>query len=261
MKNLILVFVSLGLLSGCGKIIKKVIENDPEIVFSAIKKDPEGFFNTIESTQEQMREIAQKKALAKSSDEMESAFKNPVNPEVAAGRAVWGNKDAPITIVEYADFSCGYCADAAKTITKVKEAYGDKVRVLFKHFHVLGNPNSVYASQLMEGIGKIDVNKAYQFHNIVFENQGKLRDDKAKSFLESEVSKLVGAGKLAQVIKTASSDEVKKMIDSDKEEAGGKFQLRGTPAFNINGVTLRGAEPFDKIKLIIDRHLENKAQN
>lgn len=261
MKNLILVLASLSLLTGCGKIIKKVIENDPEIVFGAIKKDPEGFFNTIESTQEQMREIAQKKAAAKSEEEMELAFKNPVNPEVAEGRAVWGKKDAPITIVEYADFSCGYCADAARTITKVKEAYGDKVRVLFKHFHVLGNPNSVYASQLMEGIGKIDVEKAYKFHDIVFENQSKLRDSSAKAFLEKEAGKLVGAGQLAQVIKNANSDEVKKMIDSDKEEAGGKFQLRGTPAFNINGVTLRGAEQFDKFKMIIDRHLANKAQN
>lgn len=260
MKKLLLVLASLSMLTGCGKIIKKVIENDPEIVFSAIKKDPEGFFNTIESTQEQMREIAQKKAQAKAQEEMESAFKNPVNPEVAEDRAVWGKKDAPITIVEYADFSCGYCADASRTITKVKEEYGDKVRVLFKHFHVLGNPNSVYASQLMEGIGKIDVDKAYKFHSIVFENQSKLRDGGAKAFLEKEAGKLVGA-QLAQVIKTANSEEVKKIIEADKEEAGGKFQLRGTPAFNINGVTLRGAEQFDKFKMIIDRHLENKVQN
>jgi protein-disulfide isomerase len=260
MKNIVLLFVSLSLLTGCGKIMQKVIENNPDIVFGAIKKDPEGFFETIESTQDQMREIAQKKAQSKAKDEMEAAFKTPVNPAIAEGRPVWGKKDAPITIVEYADFSCGYCADASRTMAQVKQAYGDKIKVIYKHFHVLGNPNSVYASQLMEGIAKVDVEKAYKFHDIVFENQGKLRESSAKSFLEKEAGKLVGA-KLPEVIKTANSDEIKKLIESDKEEAGGLMQLRGTPAFNINGVTLRGAEPFDKLKQVIDRHLENKAQN
>jgi protein-disulfide isomerase len=260
MKNLVLALLAISTLTGCGKIIKKVVENNPDIVFSAIKKDPEGFFNTIEATQEQMKEIAQKKAVEKQKEEMEGAFKNPVNPEITDSRAL-GKKDAPITIVEYADFSCYYCAEASKTIAQVKEAYGDKVRVLFKHFHVLGNPNSVYASQLMEGISKIDVAKAYQFHDTVFQNQSKLKADGAKAYLEKEAGKLVGAAKLPEVIKTANSDEVKKMIESDKQEAGGKFQLRGTPAFNINGVTLRGAEQFDTFKGVIDRLLENKAQN
>lgn len=260
MKKLALALAALSLTTGCGKIMKKVVENNPDIVFSAIKKDPEGFFKTIESTQEQMKEIAQKNAMEKQKEEMESAFKNPVNPELGSDRAYWGKKDAPITIVEYADFSCYYCAEASKTIAQIKEAYGDKVRVLFKHFHVLGNPNAVYASQLMEGIGKIDSDKAYKFLEVVFKNQAKLKSDDAKSFLEGEASKLVGPAKLPEVKKVANSDAVKKMIESDKEEAGGKFQLRGTPAFNINGVTLRGAEQFDRFKEVIDRHLE-KSQN
>ncbi len=259
MKKLMLTLVALSMLPGCGKIIKKTIENNPDIVFSAIKKDPEGFFNTIESTQEQMKEIAQKKAAAKQTEEMESAFSNPVNPEIADNRAIWGKKDAPITIVEYADFSCYYCALGSKTIAQVKEAYGDKVRVLFKHFHVLGNPNSVYASQLMEGIGKFDVEKAYKFHEIVFENQNKLKENNAKTFLEGEARKLMGA-KMPEVLKFANSEDVKQIIESDKQEAGGKFQLRGTPAYNVNGVTMRGAEEFDKFKQVIDRHLE-KAKN
>lgn len=259
MKKIILAITALTVLSGCGKIMKKVVENNPDIVFSAIKKDPEGFFNTIESTQEQMKEIAQKKAMEKQTQEMEDSFSNPMNPEIADNRAIWGKKDAPVTIVEYVDFSCYYCAVASKTVAQVKEAYGDKVRVLIKHFHVLGNPNAVYASQLMEGIGKFDAEKAYKFSNTVFENQAKLKESNAKSFLESEAKKLMGA-KMPEVLKFANSEDVKAMFESDKEEAGGKFQLRGTPAFNVNGVTLRGAEEFDKFKMIIDRHLE-KAKN
>lgn len=255
MKKIVLAFIALSVLSGCGKIMKKVVENNPDIVFSAIKKDPEGFFNTIEATQEQMKEIAQKKAMEKHQEEMENSFKNPVNPEVSADRIFWGKKDAPITIVEYADFSCYYCAVASETIAKVKEEYGDKVKVVFKHFHVLGNPNSVYASQLMEGIGKVDAEKAFKFNKLVFEHQDKLKANDAKKFLEDEARKLVGAAKMPEVMKFANSDAVKQIFEADKQEAGGKFQLRGTPAFNINGVTIRGAEQFDTFKNIIDRHL------
>lgn len=258
MKKLVLALGALTALTGCGKMLGKIVENNPEIVFKAIEKDPEGFFNTIEKTQEQMKEIAQKKAIEKQAQEMEDSFKNPVIPEVAADRIVWGKKDAPITIVEYADFSCYYCAEAAKTVAQVKEAYGDKVRVVYKHFHVLGNPNAVYASQLMEGIGKVSPEKAFQFNKIVFENQSQLKGGDAKKFLDGEASKLVGAAKMPEVMKFANSDAVKQLFEQDKTEAGGKLQLRGTPAFNINGVTLRGAEQFERFKEIIDRHLAAK---
>lgn len=254
MKKLLVALTAISFLSGCGKIIGKAIESNPEIVFNAIKKDPEGFFNAVESTQEEMKKLAQKKQEESQKKEFEEAFKNPQNPEVGSNRAIRGNKSAPITIVEYADFSCYYCSVAGKTVQKVKEAYGDKVRVLYKHFPVLGNENAVYASQLMEAIGKIDAEKAYKFHDVVFDNQAKLRTDEAKGFLESEAKKLVGA-KLPEVIKVAQSDEIKNIIEADKKEASETFKLRGTPAFNINGVTLRGAESFETFKEVIDRHL------
>ena len=205
-----------------------------------------------------MRELAKKKAEEQAKKDVEDAFENPQNPEIASNRALLGKKDAPITIVEYADFSCYYCAEANKTVAKIKKEYGDKVRFLFKHFHVLGNQNSVYASQLMEGIGRLDAKKAYKFHDIVFDNQARLKKDGAKAFLEKEARKLVGGAKMPAVLKAARSAEVKSIIDADKKEASVRFKLRGTPAFNVNGVTLRGAEKFERFKQIIERHLKGE---
>lgn len=256
---LILTVAVLGL-SSCGKIVKSTIESNPEIIFSAIKKDPEGFFKAIEETQGRMRELAKKKATEQAKKDIEEAFKNPQNPEIASNRALLGKKDAPITIVEYADFACYYCAEANKIISKVKKEYGDKVRFLFKHFHVLGNESSVYASKLMEGIGQIDARKAYKFHDTVFKNQDRLKKSGAKKFLEKEARKLVGAAKMPRVLKAARSAEVKSILDADKKEASIRFKLRGTPAFNVNGVTLRGAEKFEKFKEVIERHLNKKKE-
>jgi protein-disulfide isomerase len=44
-------------------------------------------------------------------------------------------------------------------------------------------------------------------------------------------------------------------INADTEEAK-KFQISGTPGFIINGVSLRGAYPYEEFKTIIDRHLK-----
>ena len=54
-----------------------------------------------------------------------------------------------------------------------------------------------------------------------------------------------------------SSDTVKERIEADMAEAR-KFGFSGTPGFLINGVSLRGAYPFDEFKKIIDRHLGEK---
>ena len=45
-----------------------------------------------------------------------------------------GNPKAPVTIVEFSDFQCPYCVRARATVNRVREAYGDKVRFVFRHF-------------------------------------------------------------------------------------------------------------------------------
>lgn len=256
MKKIILAFAAITLLSGCGKIIENAIKKNPEIVFNAIKEDPRGFMNAVNSTREQMEKMAQEEAQKSETEEMEEAFKNPQMPDIA-GRVLWGKDSAQITIVEYADFACGYCGRAKLTLDQVKQEYGDKVRFLYKHFPVLGVPASLQASKIMEAIARVDVDKAYKFNSIVFENQAKLRDPGAETFLKAEARKLMGA-QYNDVIKASESKAIDDVIKADVQEASGKFELRGTPAFNINGVFLKGAYPFEKFKEVIDRHLAAK---
>lgn len=255
MKKIILAAAALTLLSGCGKIVENAIKNNPEIVFNAIKEDPRGFMNAVNSTREQMEKMAAEEAQMQEAKELEDAFNNPQSPNIE-GRPFIGKADAPITIVEYADFACGYCGRAKVTLDQVRKEYGDKVKFIYKHFPVLGVPASLTASKMMEAMTRFDVEKAFKFNSIVFENQSKLRDEKAANeFLKSEARKLMGP-KYNEVIKLSESKEIEEAINADIAEASGQFQLRGTPAFNINGVFLKGAYPFDKFKEVIDRHLQ-----
>lgn len=251
----VLVLVScIGLLASCSELVKKTIQDNPEIVFEAIKKDPAGFMEVVRTAAMESQKVEQENQAKKEMEARENEFKNPKTPEITANRAVMGDKSATVTIVEYSDFQCPFCSRGAKTVGDVMKAYPGKVKLLFKHLPLEGkHPNARRGSEYFEAIALQDVNKAYKFKTLVFENQNDTYGDAEK--LYQKLAKKVGAdtGKLAADLKSKASD-IAKIIDADIAEAS-KFGFNGTPGYLINGVSLKGAYPLDEFKKIIDRHL------
>lgn len=258
MKTLSLLFTAIALISlqlGCSpskESLTKIIEENPEIIFNAIEKNPKTFIDTVNKAAKNAQADAQKQRELDEQSQLEEEFKNPKTASIDEKRAIFGNKSAPITIIEYSDFECPYCNRGYNTVKQVRKEYGDKVRVVYKHlpldFHPMAEPAAMY----FEAIALQSHDKAEKFHDIVFENQSDLKSEKEK-FLDSVVKK-VGAN-LAKVKKDLKSDIVKKNIETDMAEAK-KFDFSGTPGFLVNGVSLKGAYPFAEFKKIIDRHLE-----
>ena len=205
-----------------------------------------------EAQKKQMEDMAKKEE-----EKLKAEFENPKKPKIDSSRAIFGPKTAPITIVEYSDFQCGFCARAYQTLKQVKKTYGDKVRVLYKHLPLDFHKQARKAAEYYEAVALQGAGKAEKFHDYLFENHTRLNtDDKgAIKFLDGVVKK-VGAN-LSQVKKDVKSKKIKNIIDEDIAEAQ-KFGFRGTPAFLINGVGLSGARPLQSFKQIIDRHLNNK---
>lgn len=251
-RNMYLLFclsASIGLTS-CSKIVEGVIENNPSVVFKAIEKSPKAFFDVVQKAQAQMQVEMKKDAEEVAKKNLEEEFSKPKNPVVDSGRAIFGNKNASLTIVEYSDFQCPFCVRAANTIEKILEVYGDKVRVLYKHlpFKPLARP----AAEYYEAIAMQSVKKAKKFHDLVFENQSKLYNGGEK--LLKKLARKAGAN-MAKLAKDKDSEKVANIIDSDIKEAK-SFGIKGTPGFSVGGVMVRGAYPFEHFKKIIDRHLK-----
>lgn len=253
MKKLILYAAGMVLAAGCTSKsqIEQAIKNNPEILFNAIKENPKKFLDTVNEAVKVAQEGAREEEKKTEETRMEEEFKHPKQPLVDDTVDMFGNKEAPVTIVVYSDFECPYCGRGYQTIKQVQKEYGDKVRIVYKELPLDIHPMAMPAAKYFEAVYKQDPKKAEKFHDMVYENQKDLREGREK-FLK-ETAKKVGAN-VAKVEKDVQSDEISAKIKKDMEEAQ-KFEFNGTPGYLINGISIRGAYPFPEFKKIIDRLL------
>ncbi|NBT58568.1 hypothetical protein EBT16_07270 [bacterium] len=175
----------------------------------------------------------------------------PESPKVTVaveGQPTWGSSKAPVTIVEFSDFQCPFCARAVPTLERIKQEYGpEKVRVVFHHLP-LPNHNRAVPASLAASCAD-EQGKFWEMHNLLFENQAKLEDGDLK-----EYAKKLGmdATKFADCFDKKA--HMSKIETSRKE--GEKVGISATPSFVINGVLLQGAQPFERFKEKIDRALK-----
>lgn len=241
-------------LSACApssKQLKEAVEKDPSIVFAAIEKDPEKFIEVVNKAAREAQQKAAGKAEETEKKKRDEEFQNPLKAEIDANRAIRGPTDAKITIVEYSDFECPYCSRGYQTLKEVEKAYGNQIRVVFKHLPLDFHPKAMPAAKHFEAIARQSAEKAYKWHDMIFENQADLRA-KGEAFMK-ETAKKVGAD-MKKLEKDLNDPALMTRINADIEEAK-KFGISGTPGFLINGVSLKGAYPFPEFKAIIDRHL------
>jgi len=184
----------------------------------------------------------------------------PAAPE-AEDKTVWkvpvgdsptlGPDTALVTIVEFSDFQCPFCKRVEDTLKKVRDTYGDKVRLVWKHEPLPFHPRAEPAAQLSVEAFKEKGNKGFwAAHDKLFDLQPKLED----SDLEA-AAKDIGLD-VEKAKKAISAHKYKDLIDADSDLAD-NVNASGTPHFFINGRRLVGAQPFEKFQSVIDEELKN----
>lgn len=222
------------------------------MVFEAIEKNPKKFFESVKKAEDGYKKILEKEHDEQMKAALEEEFKNPKSPDVGGNRVTFGNDSAPITIVEYSDFQCPVCSRAVSTLDQVKNEYGDKVRVIYKHVPLRQiHPFAEMAAKYYEAIAMQDHEKAKKFHDIMFDEQYRMGNEKEDFF--KDAAKKVGAN-MSKLAKDIKSDSIMETIKADEAEFR-KFGFTGTPGFLVNGISVMGAYPFSHFKKIIDRHL------
>jgi protein-disulfide isomerase len=174
---------------------------------------------------------------------------------VSARDPQWGAPDAPVTIVMFEDLQCPFCSRVQATLKQVRDTYGPrKVRLVWKNnplpFHGSARPA---AEAAMVVFGVKGSAAFWQFQDRAFANQTALSD---ASF--HEWASDAGVDNVEFQVALSAKQYLPK-IDEDIALAA-KIGANGTPGFRINGVTVSGAQPFDKFKEVIDAQLAEAAQ-
>ncbi|NJK88012.1 MAG: thioredoxin domain-containing protein [Myxococcales bacterium] len=160
------------------------------------------------------------------------------------GRPFKGPADAKVTVVEFSDFQCPYCARAGEPIAALTQAYPEDVKVYFLHFPLTSiHPQAKPAAVAAECAHRQD--KFWAYHDKLFENQRAI-DPAQFAGWAGEI------GLDVEKFKTCLEDEsVMKRVDEDMAmgEAAG---VAGTPSFFINGVQQNGFPTPDSIKPFVE---------
>ena len=161
-----------------------------------------------------------------------------------------GKKDAPITIVEFTDLQCPFCARFYPPLKEVLKAYPDKVKVVVKNFPLSFHPNARPAAKL--ALAANEQGKYYEMIDLLLQNGADASEAKAKEYAKTLN---LNQDRLIKDLK-AKDAEYEKRINDDTA-LGGQVDVQGTPTFFINGKKTM-ARDFNGYKTEIDKLLANK---
>jgi predicted DsbA family dithiol-disulfide isomerase len=159
-----------------------------------------------------------------------------------------GSENAKITIIEFSDFTCPYCARFENEILpQILEKYGDDVKFVFKDFPIHGNI-SILAATAANCAG--EQNKYWEYHRMLFESQSEWMRNVSMLHTYAEELDL----NLSEFDKCLNSSKYVEEINEDRDE-GLRAGVSGTPTLFINGIKIVGAQPFEKFSKIIESEL------
>ena len=158
-----------------------------------------------------------------------------------------GGKNAEITVVEFADYNCGYCRTSKPEIDKVMKEYGDKVKLYYVDFPVTERGVAGSTTQTARGAycaGQQD--KFWEFQGLAYQQPVTMET----------------AGELAKTLKLdqkkfntcLSSDESLKFVQ-DSTRMASDLGVSGTPTLFVNGRRLHTHDVGKDLKVEIERRL------
>ncbi|HLD72767.1 MAG TPA: DsbA family protein [Candidatus Nanoarchaeia archaeon] len=166
--------------------------------------------------------------------------------------AIKGDKNAPVTIVEFSDYECPFCVKFySETYSQIEKNYikTGKVKFIYRDFPLGFHQNAQKAAEAAECAG--EQWKYYEMHNKLFEKgvgggaAGFKQYAKDLGLDQNKFNQCLDSGAMAQEVKKDLAD-------------GSKLGVSGTPAFFINGQEIVGAQPYAVFEQIIEQKLKSK---
>ena len=157
-----------------------------------------------------------------------------------------GPEDAPITIVEFSDFACGYCRRFhEQTFPELLARYPDQIRFVYRDLPVVGGYEAAQAAECADEQGAF-----WEFHDLLFTGELGFDEDAYREYAEAID---IDADELSECL---AEERFASEVESDARYAM-DLGATGTPTFFINGIPLVGAQPIESFINVIESELDN----
>lgn len=172
--------------------------------------------------------------------------------EMQVDAVVLGEASAPVVLVEFVDFQCGFCRRFHASYEIVREQYGDHLALWLLHYPLQMHDHALPAAHAVECADRQGA--AAPFVDLVFAVQDSLGTKSWESFAED-----AGLADIADFAECLSSDPAAGRVEKGRfwgEHVG----VRGTPTILVNGWLLR-PPPYEPLETVVERALTGEWPN
>lgn len=182
------------------------------------------------------------------------ALESPIDDtqwaELGAGAPPgFGASDAEVMVVQFSDFQCPFCAEAAETVNRLKQEYGSRIRFVFRQFPLSFHPDARVAAKA--SLAAHAQGKFWEYHDTLFGNQDAL----GREALLEHARKL---GLDVEAFRTAlDASATGERVDADLE-LGQTVQVQGTPTLFVDKKRVANPLDYEDVSRAVDQALEKQ---
>lgn len=173
-----------------------------------------------------------------------------VQPEFTDEQVVLGDKNAPVKIISYTDFTCEYCKVFQATIDDVQKQFPGNIAIIWKAIPNSTDPQSLHAA-LADSCAQKE-GKGYQYGTLLFQRQ-KDWDQGTSSILFNAYAKELGLN-TTNFSACLRTNEYSQTLQESMREAL-YYRIPGTPASFVGHYFVSGAADADSLKAMIQKEL------
>lgn len=155
-----------------------------------------------------------------------------------------GSMAAPVTLVEFSDFSCKACRAAQPTLAELLEETGDQVRLVYRHFPLRSEGGLFAAAVAAECAHR--QGSFWPMHDLLFAHEGEYEREDLTKYAQQ-------VGLDGESFATCMDSEEAARTVRDDRAAGAGWGVSGTPTFFVNGRRVTGLPGVPAMKEIIEQ--------
>ncbi len=159
-----------------------------------------------------------------------------------------GATDAPVTIVQFSDFECGFCQEQEQILKQIINEYQGKLRLIWKDYPE-NNEDSISFQAAISARCAQKQNQFWPFHDLLYQNNNNLTQLKFLNFADQlDLNR-------AEFVRCLDNDNIKQLIKNNIEEANA-LDIKGIPFIYVNDQEVMGEISVEELKRIVEIELD-----